>query len=817
MSAASTKYIYASNLDDWIKGKEKNVGRPIGVKKDPDILKIKNPNGRLIIYNGPQFTKLIKQGYVVNNNKLELGPDGLKEIPKGRPKGSKKVIENKNDKVLNPFSKYLIKINGPTFKKLMEHYHYNSKENKIYGYTNHPRTLKEIKIKSDKYNNKILKKGYIHEVTSNDLFVPSEISNKAFDESMIEYKLKVINDNDVIIQMNALNARIKYLLKKNLEKMHGITFNINFGIEMKKLSKEDNSKHEYNLFYYNSPYQNITHKSMISNTITAANQHINGVIEKCTQAGSGYVIDNIFTHYLKINKFSPLAAKSYIPLIPEIANRKATINIQNKKDNKCFMYCLGRKFDPNPEKNNLERVSKHLRNVCTELGFDQIKMPVSMKDIPKIEEKFKISINVYGHNESQIYVIRTSNKIIDENSHINLLITSNEDTNHYIWIKDFNKLNAKVTKNEKRKYFCYHCLHHFPRQKLLDDHKSDCIVINKSQATKLPNKGTFTSFRSLGKTIGVPFVIYADLESLLIPIQGPTKNPIKSYSFKKNEHKPCSYGYKTVCSLDDKLSSPYKTFRGKNSITKFFTSLFQEEKRIYECMKKFKKTPIIMTNDEIKKYCTETNCYVCGTKFDNKEPSKKKVKDHCHITGKFRGAACNDCNLKLRLTRKIPVIFHNLRGYDSHLLMQKLGQFNKKINIIPNNMEKYMSFSVGTEFKYFDKKEKKWKKKTEFNLRFIDSFQFMSSSLDKLIQNLKGAGLDRFKYTRQEFGNNTELLTRKGVYPYSYMNSWNKFDVNPRTLKIEDFKDDLTGNNINEKDFAFYKEICEKFCIKNFG
>ena len=152
---------------------------------------------------------------------------------------------------------------------------------------------------------------------------------------MIQYKLKIVNDGDVIIQMN------------------GIRFDINLGIELKKLSKEVYSKHEYNLFYFNSPYESgtITHKSMISNSINNANQYINNVIERCTQAGSGYVVDNIFMHSLKINKYSPLSAKSFIPLMPEIANRKATINIQNKNDNKCFMYCLGRKLDPQPEKN----------------------------------------------------------------------------------------------------------------------------------------------------------------------------------------------------------------------------------------------------------------------------------------------------------------------------------------------------------------------------------------------------------------------------------------------------------------------------------
>jgi hypothetical protein len=90
---------------------------------------------------------------------------------------------------------------------------------------------------------------------------------------------------------------------------------------------------------------------------------------------------------------------------------------------------------------------------------------------------------------------------------------------------------------------------------------------------------------------------------------------------------------------------------------------------------------------------------VCHTPFSEKDV---KVRDHCHITGKYRGAAHQSCNLNLRLTKKIPVVFHNLRGYDSHLIMEEIGKFNEKINVIANNMEKYMSFSLGNQLVFID-------------------------------------------------------------------------------------------------------------------
>ena len=132
-----------------------------------------------------------------------------------------------------------------------------------------------------------------------------------------------------------------------------------------------------------------------------------------------------------------------------------------------------------------------------------------------------------------------------------------------------------------------------------------------------------------------------------------------------------------------------------------------------------------------------------------------KVRNHCHVTGKYIGSAHCSCNINLSLTKKIPVISHNLRGYDSHLIMQKIGKFDVKVNVIPNRLEKYMAFTINN------------------NLFFIDIMQFMNYSLDTLVRNL--SKMD-FNYSSQEFsGDLLELVKQKGVYPYEYMGSFKKF------------------------------------------
>ena len=126
------------------------------------------------------------------------------------------------------------------------------------------------------------------------------------------------------------------------------------------------------------------------------------------------------------------------------------------------------------------------------------------------------------------------------------------------------------------------------------------------------------------------------------------------------------------------------------------------------------------------------------------------------MTGKFRGAAHGNCNINLQLTKKVPVIFHNLRGYDSHLIFNELDKLDVKISVIPNGLEKYMALFLNK------------------NLVFIDSMQFINSSLDKLVKNLSD---EDFKYLVEEFGSeNLELLKQKGDYPYEYMNSFERFN-----------------------------------------
>ena len=254
-------------------------------------------------------------------------------------------------------------------------------------------------------------------------------------------------------------------------------------------------------------------------------------------------------------------------------------------------------------------------------------------------------------------------------------------------------------------------------------------------------------FTKFNKQIPVPFKIYADFECLLKGCDSGINNDCFSYTSKYQDHVFCSFAYKLV-SLNDKFSKDVVLYRGKNAVFKFIQYIFREYSYCKEVRKKYFNKNLVMTveqNEEFKNSCI---CWICGKLIDD-----NKVRDHCHITGKYRGAAHWSCNINLKVGKKIVVIFHNLRGYGSHLIFKELNKFNCRISVIPNGLKKYMSFTLGK------------------NIVFIDRMLFLNSSLDKLASNLSD-----FKYLSSNIsGEKLKLVKQKYFYPYEYMDSFKRF------------------------------------------
>ena len=617
------------------------------------------------------------------------------------------------------------------------------------------------------------------------------------------FEISIKNNKDPLAQLQNTRKATAYHIISILPSMKGLKFVETLRVTLTKIL---DSEIVYKTAYFNSAVQTIENNLEVTESLQLSQQQILNKIAQWISEGSGWSIQSVDNHYINIVKYEPIKGKSYIQLPQELRNSsKGLINMKNE-DNECFRWCHIRHL--NPQAKYPQRIKKIDKEYIYKLDYTGIEFPVTIKQFNKIEKQNEININVFGYEEKQPYPIYISKEKFKD--HMELLLVTKDKNKHYVLIKDFNKFMYNQTKHKDKKHFCMHCLQCFSSEKVLNNHKDNCIQINGTQAVKMPDKdNNILKFNNFHKQQPIPFVIYADFEAITEKISGCKPKNDKSYTEAYQKHTDCGYGYKVVCCYDNKYTKPIQIYRGEKAVYKFMEAMLEEVKYCKKTMKTCFNKPLAMTQYDEDKFQKATECHICDKQYTSKDI---RVRDHCHITGKYRGSAHQECNLKLRLNPeeiKIPVIFHNLRGYDSHFIMQEIGAIvkshtykNKKgeviemnINAIPNNMEKYMAFMLGN------------------HLTFIDSFQFMSSGLDKLVSNLPR---DSLKYTSQKFkGKKLDLMARKGVYPYDYMDSFDKF--NEKLPTKEDFYSILNDENISNEDYKHAQTVWKAFKLKTMG
>uniref|UniRef100_A0ABD2VS85 DNA-directed DNA polymerase n=1 Tax=Trichogramma kaykai TaxID=54128 RepID=A0ABD2VS85_9HYME len=211
---------------------------------------------------------------------------------------------------------------------------------------------------------------------------------------------------------------------------------------------------------------------------------------------------------------------------------------------------------------------------------------------------------------------------------------------------------------------------------------------------------------------------------------------------------------------------------------------------------------MIFTDIEKLAYDKVEICHICKDGFDDER--NIKVRDHDHITGEFRGAAHSKCNINYEDKRFVPVIFHTLSGYDSHLFIREVAMgFPGRVSVLPQTKERYISFVKFVE----DRK---------FSFRFIDSFKFMASSLDKLASYLDQLPILQKVFEKDYNETQINLLKRKGVFPYEYVSSLEK--LQDTTLpSIEEFKSSLTDSDISAEDYEHAERVWDCFKISTLG
>ena len=438
----------------------------------------------------------------------------------------------------------------------------------------------------------------------------------------------------------------------------------------------------YKTAFFNGKAKTITKVDDIELELNMSRQEILNVIDKWVSEGSGWVIERIDSHYINVTLYKPLNGSSYIELPTELRNpKKGLINMKNK-DDECFRWCHIRHL--NPQEKDPQRIKKEDKKMINELNYEGIEFPVSQKHYNKVEKQNGLRINVFGYENGQPFPIHISKETFEDQ--INLLLITKDEKKHYVLIKDFNAFMYNQSKHKERKHFCMYCLQCFSSERILANHVNNCLTINGAQAINMPKQGeNILKFNNFHKQLPVPFVIYADFEAITKKVQGCEQSEEmkkdkdrRSYTEAFQTHKDCGYGYKVVCWYDDKYSKYTCIYRGENAVYKFVEKMLEEVEYCKAVIKKHFNKPLVMTEVDEQHFKTMDGCHICGEKYTDKDV---RVRDHCHITGKFRGSAHQECNLKLRIkpeNLKIPVMFHNLRGYDSHFIMQQIGEIANK-------------------------------------------------------------------------------------------------------------------------------------------
>ncbi len=370
-------------------------------------------------------------------------------------------------------------------------------------------------------------------------------------------------------------------------------------------------------------------------------------IDTFQNSGSGWTFKSIISLEVHTVRYQPLSGSSHIPLPKELANKKAIINLKND-DNQCFKWAVTRAV--NPVDKNAEQIDRNLRAKAEALNWDGISFPTQLKDIDKFERNNPtISVNVHGY-EKDVYPLRTS--AVKREHEVDLLLLSGkcEDDSasyHYCVIKSLSRLlHGQKSKGKVKHFYCRRCYYSCITQERLAKHEDLCqshgtVKIEMPERTEdhIPTQYFKNHFRSQS----VPFVVYADSECFTRFCQPATPQNTTKYQ----KHEPSGFCYYIKC-FDDSVYTQAPVIYTKKSEEEDLSQIFVStlEKNIGAIYQKFKfpKEMIFKAYDS-GTFKRSTHCHICKKPLTPDSKTNNTVRDHCHFTGKFRGAAHNSCNI----------------------------------------------------------------------------------------------------------------------------------------------------------------------------
>lgn len=506
--------------------------------------------------------------------------------------------------------------------------------------------------------------------------------------------------------------------------------------------------------------------------------------------GSDWQLERLDFALLKVSLSENLFGRGTFVLPEKLRKMRAVINVDCKND--CFLYAVLSVLHYDDVKSDKNRPSKYVRwlNDLNCEGINLTSVDIA-RDVPKFERMNDLKINVHVWDRGLRGVVYNSRSNLSPKT-VNILLVVKDNEKHYVGVPTLSRLYAHLKSSHSMPFMCERCIQSFKSEHSFHTHYEWCRR-GKPQIEIMPTASEYM-YRSLDNELSPLRVIYADTECYI--------------EKESRVHVPAAVGMSEVWHKDSGFVSEYKDWCGENCIMEFLTELEKIAKDQFKQDAVTRRSMIISPQQQTDfEECT--HCPKCKKRFSQK---LYKVRDHCHISGLYRGPLCNVCNCRLFMKRRtIPIIFHNLKNYDCHLILKfGIGKFKHwKLQCIAQSSEKFMSLKARIPV------GKTAKGRTIFfTLSFIDSFQFMSSSLATLAENHKTLPYtEALKLKTPSLSD--EVLRRKGIFPYSFFSS---FEVlNDTTLPPRQaFTNDLTNEECSESNYEHAFRAWHEFGCKTF-
>jgi hypothetical protein len=450
--------------------------------------------------------------------------------------------------------------------------------------------------------------------------------------------------------------------------------------------------------------------------------------------------------------------------------------------------------------------------IKTRLKMHGYSLPFSLRKLKSFERRHASSdfaVNVYTclEEDGDMTIFPVHKSIFKQRAkNINILYLPKSQ--HFVYVSDLDGLcRAKYQKNKP--FTCFSCMWEFSTSQALERHNRLC---DSNTRLEYPSKGDSVKFQSFNKRITQPIYGVLDFESSLVPVSRletavkygcvncARKGPVddcKHATAELHAQTPSTFCIMFADTYGEIIYN--KTLSSQdNLMVEFFSVLSNLETDLFQRLQRFQvKTDYTAAENE--EFLAAAVCHLCEKPFIHEDFAMKPVRDHCHYTNRYLGAAHNRCNFQRQDRHRIPVFVHNFKNYDSHFILEAANSSSFRFSGLPANFEKFRTLSLN-------------------KFSFVDSAELIPGALADLVSTLSSSDhpfsfLDQMSFCTSE--DSKKLLLRKGLYPYEWASSIQKLVENKRMPAREDFFSVLTQKGITEEDYSHACSVFEHFHCNN--